>query len=469
MAEREYDFIAVGGGTAGLVSAVGARIFGARVALVEREALGGDCLWTGCVPSKALIASARLAHRMRHAERLGLRGAAPAHAFREVMLRMRAVRERVSEHDDPERFRRMGIDVLEGVARFAGRGRIEVDGVGALRSRRIVIATGSVPAAPPIPGLEEAGYLTHRTAFDQDALAPSITIVGGGPIGLEFAQVYARLGSRVTIVELLPRLLPREDPDVAEVVHSAFVAEGIAVETGVQVIRVERQHAEKVVVAEDGRRFAAAELFVATGRRPETASLALERAGIEAERSAVQVNDRLETSARGVWAAGDVTGGLQFTHVADYMAKVVVQNALFPLRKRADYSKVPWVTYTDPEVAHVGLSQEEAESRGATTHRYPFADLDRAIVDAETAGYVKISARRGHILGATVVGPTAGELLMPLVLAMQHGIRLPSLSATIFPYPTLVEGVKRTADAFQRARLEGAAAKLLKRVVRWRL
>lgn len=467
MAERTYDFVALGGGTAGLVSAVGARYLGARVALVEREALGGDCLWTGCVPSKALIASARLAYRMRHAEQLGLRGTSPAHAFREVMERMRAARARVSEHDHPERFRTLGIDVLLGEARFAGTERVEVDGTGVIRSPRIVVATGSLPTAPPVPGLEGAGYLTHRTAFDSDDLPPSIVILGGGPVGLEFAQVYARLGSRVTVLELLPRILPREDPDVAEALRAILVAEGIAVQTGVQAVRVERQNGHKVVLADDGRRFAAAQLFVAAGRRPATAGLELERAGIDSERGAVRVDARLRTSARGVWAGGDVTGGLQFTHVADYMAKLIVQNAFLPLKRRADYSTVPWVTYTDPEVAHVGLSQEEAEASGATTYTYPFADLDRAIVDARTAGFVKISARRGRILGATILGHAAGELITPLVLAMQHGITLSRLSGTIYPYPTFVEGVKRAADACQRARLDGTAGRLLRRVMKW--
>lgn len=467
MDDRTYDFVAIGGGTAGLVSAVGARYFGARVALLEREALGGDCLWTGCVPSKALIASARLAQRMRHAERLGLKGASPGHAFREVMERMRSARARVAKHDDPDRFRRLGIDVLMGEARFTGRGTLEVEGSGRIRASRIVIATGSLPAAPPIPGLEQAGYLTHMTAFAANDLPASITLIGGGPIGIELAQVYARLGSRVTVLEVLPQILPREDPDVAQTVRDALAREGICVETGVRATRVESGDGEKTVFAEDGRRFSAAELFVAAGRRPATATLDLERAGVQTDRGAVSVDRRLRTSASGVWAAGDVTGGLQFTHVADYMAKVVVQNALFPFKTSVDYATVPWVTYTDPEVAHVGLSEAAAAKQGATTFRYSFEDLDRAIVDAETTGYVKISARRGRILGATVVGLAAGELIFPLVLAMRQRIPLAGLSNTIFPYPTLMEGVKRTADAYQRTRLEGVGGRLLRRVARW--
>jgi pyruvate/2-oxoglutarate dehydrogenase complex dihydrolipoamide dehydrogenase (E3) component len=426
---ERYDLIAIGGGTAGLVTAAGGATLGLKVALVEREALGGDCLWTGCVPSKALIASAKLAQQIRDAERLGLSGAPPSLVFQQVMERMRAARERVAEHDDPARFRKMGVDVAFGAARLTSPQEVVVEGR-KLMSRRVVIATGALPTVPPIEGLAEAGYLTHATAFDQNELPAKIVILGGGPVGLEFAQVYSRLGARVEVVEMLPQLLPREDEDAARVVGETLDAEGVVIRTGVRVERVCAAEGEGKVV------------HVVTA----------------------------EGEVKGIWAAGDVTGGLQFTHVADYQAKLVLRNAVFPFAGKADYSSVPWVTYTDPEVARVGLTEDEAKARHGdiTTYRYDFADLDRAIVDAEARGFVKIVTRpKGKILGATVVASGAGNLIMPLVLAMRRGIRLPKLSQIVYPYPTMVEGVKRAADNYYREKFAGRSGSFLRKVVRW--
>jgi pyruvate/2-oxoglutarate dehydrogenase complex dihydrolipoamide dehydrogenase (E3) component len=468
MKELEYDLVAIGGGTAGLVTGAGAAYLGANAAIVEKTALGGDCLWTGCVPSKALIAAATVAHEMRTAGRWGLVEHAPLHSFGEVMERMRAARATVAHHDDPERFRKMGVDVLEGAARFLEPGLLDVEGVGRVRARRIVIATGAGPAVPPIPGLREAGFLTNESAFDQNELPATIAILGGGPIGLEFAQIYARLGARVTVIERDPDVLPGEDPDVARAIRALLAGEGIRFAVGTSVERVERSSDGKALFAAGGERFEAAEIFVATGRRPGTDGLELERAGVELDHGAVRVDAHLRTSAKGVWAAGDVAGGLQFTHVAEYMAKTVLQNALLPLKKKADFSGVPRVTYTDPEVAHVGLGQGEAEERGGRTFRYDFGDLDRAIADGRTEGFVKITAdRKGGIMGATIVGSGAGELIFPLVLARRNGIPLSKIADTIFPYPTRMEGIKRTADLYQRTRLEGAGGRILRKVVSW--
>jgi pyruvate/2-oxoglutarate dehydrogenase complex dihydrolipoamide dehydrogenase (E3) component len=464
----EYDMVSLGGGTAGLVSAAGATYLGLRAGLLEKSALGGDCLWTGCVPSKALIASSRLAHTMRSAEEWGLKGAAPGHVFADVMARMRRVRGDVAHHDDPERFRKMGVEVHFGGARFLGPGTLEVEGVGRIRSKRIVLATGAIPVIPPIPGLADTGYLTHMTAFDQDSLPPSITILGGGPIGLEFAQVYGRLGAEVTVVEMLPRLLTREDPDVAQLLQEILEREGITFRLGSRGTSVRAEGGLKLLTLEDGSEVASHEIFVAAGRKPHTEGLELEVAGVERVGPAVRVDDRLRTTAEGVWAAGDVTGGLQFTHVADSMAKTVLQNSIFPLKKRVDYGNIPRVTYTDPEVAQVGLGQEEGEARGGKTHTYPFNDLDRAMVDGESEGFVKVTAdKNGRILGATIVGHGAGELIMPLVLAKTHGLSLAKISGTVFPYPTRAEGVKRAADAFQRDRLAGTGGRILRKVVSW--
>lgn len=454
-----HDLVIIGGGTAGLVAAAGAAALGARVALVERERLGGDCLWTGCVPSKALIAAARRRH-------LGGRG-----DWAEAAAWMRSARARIATHDDPERFRAMGVDVVLSPARLAGAGRVEVaDRV--LRAPRVVIATGSLPVAPPIPGLEETGYLTHRTAFEQASLPPSIAVLGGGPIGLELAQTYARLGAKVTVLELLPEVLPTEDPEAGRLIRERLAAEGVTVRTGFRAVRVATDGAaKKMICGAQGERVTADEILVATGRRPDTAGLEAERAGVALERGAVRVNARLETTAPGIWAAGDVTGGLQFTHVADYMARLVVRNALTPLKATASYRVVPWVTYTDPEVARVGLTEADAVARGERVEvfRADFADLDRAIVDGATVGFAKIVARRdGRILGATIVGRGAGELIMEIVLAMRFHVPLQRLADVIHPYPTMSEIVRQAGNAWYRRRYGDTwRGRLLRRLVRW--
>jgi pyruvate/2-oxoglutarate dehydrogenase complex dihydrolipoamide dehydrogenase (E3) component len=453
-----HDIVIIGGGTAGLVTAAGAAALGARVALIERERLGGDCLWTGCVPSKALIAAARKRHLT------GRDGWAEAASW------MRDARTRIAKHDDPERFRAMGVEVFISQARLAGARRVETDGR-ALESKRIVIATGSSPTAPPIPGLAEVGYLTHLTAFEQETLSPRITILGGGPIGLEMAQTYGRLGAKVIVLELLPEVLPNEDPEVGRFIRERLAEEGVTVRTGFSAAHVLRDGPTKVVCGANGERIVADELFVATGRRANTADLDAERAGVALERGAVRVNARLETTQPGIWAAGDVTGGLQFTHVADSMARIVVQNALTPLKTKADYRVVPWVTYTDPEVARVGLTEAEAAARveGVLVFRSDFADLDRAIVDGATAGFAKIVTRRdGQILGATIVGRGAGELIMEVVLAMRFRIPLPKLDGVIHPYPTMSEITRRTAGSWYRRRYgDTFRGRLLRRLVRW--
>jgi pyruvate/2-oxoglutarate dehydrogenase complex dihydrolipoamide dehydrogenase (E3) component len=471
---ERFDLIAIGGGTAGLVTASGGASLGLRVALVERDALGGDCLWTGCVPSKALIASARLAHAMRHASSLGLHDASPSHVFETVMQRMRTARARVAEHDDPERFRKMGVDVIFGEARFVASDQIRVDGR-TLQSPRIVIATGAIPSVPPIGGLADAGYLTHMNAFDQKTLPARIAVVGGGPIGLEFAQVYRRLGAEVVVIEMLSQLLPAEEPKAAAILRDVLTREGIEIRTDAQLDLVETPDTgRKVLHLRNGlgRRetLLVDEIFVATGRRPDTGTLELEAGGIETTGGAVAVDDTLRSSVRGVWAAGDVAGGPQFTHVADYQAKLVLRNAIFPLSSRADYSTVPAVTYTDPEVARVGLTEAEARERygDVRVYGYEFADLDRAIVDGHTTGFVRVVTRgKGRIVGATIVATGAGELLMAIVVAMKQKMPLAKLSRVIYPYPTMVEAVKRTADAFYREKLDGRTGRLVRRVVRW--
>ncbi len=471
---ERFDLIAVGGGTAGLVTAAGGATLGLRVALVERAALGGDCLWTGCVPSKAAIAAARLAHHMRHAEQLGLVGASPAHAFDRVMARIHEARARVARHDDPERFRRLGVDVVFGEAEFRKRDVLAV-GERTLQAKRIVVATGAEASIPPIAGLADAAYLTYASAFEQTTLPRSLVILGGGPIGLEFAQVYRRLGAAVTVIEMLPQLLPREDASTAATLRSILEREGVVVHVGTRVERIEPQvDGHNVVTARSGSgdRIAVPcdSVFVATGRRASTANLGLDAIGVVTDNGAVVVDSALRSSVPGIWAAGDVAGGPQFTHVAEYQAKLVLRNAVFPFVSASDYSALPSVTYTDPEVAHVGVTGREARERygRVDVYRHSFADLDRAIVDGRDDGFVEIVTRsRGRIVGATVVGSGAGELLAPLVLAMRRNIPLPKLAQIVYPYPTMSEGIKRTADAYYRARLAGRSGAWLRRIVRW--
>ena len=466
---RAYDLVAVGGGTGGLVAAAGAAYLGMRPAIVEKTALGGDCLWTGCVPSKALIASARLARKMDQAAALGLRPSKGGDRdFRAVMERMRTARSTVAHHDDPERFRKMGVGVHFGAARFLDATTVEVEGVGRIRSKRIVLATGARPSTPPIPGLAEAGHWNHETVFDQNELPESVVVLGGGPIGLEFAQVFSRLGAKTTVLEMAPSILVREDPDVSAFMQRLLEAEGIGVRTGTTATRVRAENGRTAVETADGKAVAAGRVFVATGRRPCTDGLNLEAAGVRTERGAVVVDRWLRTSADSVWAVGDVTGGLQFTHVAEHMAKAALRNAVVPGRARVSYDHVPWVTYTDPEVARVGLGEAEAAAAGGTTYRYQMDDLDRAIVDATAVGFVKVSAdRRGKVLGATVVAHGAGEMILPLVMAKRHGLSLAQVADTTFPYPTMAEGVKRASGEYMRSRLDTLGGRALKRAIRW--
>ena len=465
---RQYDLVALGGGTGGLVAAAGGAYLGLRAAIVEKHALGGDCLWTGCVPSKALIASARLARRMNRAAGLGLAPGGERHDFRAVMERMRAARATVAHHDDPERFRKMGVGVHFGTARFLGPDAVEVEGEGVLRAKRFVVATGAVPAIPPVPGLADAGYWTYETVFDENELPASVAILGGGPIGVEFAQVFARLGSKVTVLEMAPSILVREDPDVAAFMHRLLEREGIEIRTGAAVSGVRTERGRAVAETGDGGSVTADRLFVATGRRPCTDDLDLEAAGIRTERGAVVVDDRLRTTSKTAWGVGDVTGALQFTHVAEQMAKVALRNSVLPAGTRIRYDNVPWVTFTDPEVAHVGMSEAEATAAGGTTYRYEMDDLDRAVVDGSAVGFVKISAdRKGKVTGATIVARGAGDLIMPLVLAKTHGLSLSRVANTVFPYPTMVEGVKRASGEYMRSRLDTASGRALKRVIRW--
>lgn len=467
-----HDLLILGGGTAGLVTAAGAAYLGARPVLIERDRLGGDCLWTGCVPSKALLASARAAAVRRDGSAFGLAGSAPAPSFGAVMAAMHAARRAIEPHDDPARFRALGVDVRVGAAEFAGPGEVVVRGE-RLRSRRIVVATGSRPAVPPIPGLEEAGYLTHATLFDLTVAPHAIAILGGGPIGVECAQFLARLGVSVTLLEAAPRILPGEDPEAAAVVSAALSADGVRVVAGVTIRRIGLDATQRVLAGHTGDGGAievrADTILVATGRVANVESLRLDRVGLLADPAGLAVDPYLATAAPGIWAAGDVTGSPCFTHWADHQARLVVRNALTPFPARLDRRLIPRVLYTDPELAQLGPSESEAcaAEPGARVWRYDFADLDRAITDRATAGFVKLlTTRRGRVLGATIVGAGAGELLAPVGLAIRQRLSVHALAEGIHPYPTLAEGVKRAAEQARRAELHGVGGRVLRWLVR---
>lgn len=469
--DDEFDLVAIGGGTAGLVTAAGAAQLGARTALVERDRLGGECLWTGCVPSKALIGSARIAEAFRRAADFGLDPTEPEVDTAAVLESVRAVRSRIQPHDDPERFRAMGVDVVHGEARFASPREIVADGR-RLRARKIVIATGSRPAIPPIPGLEETGYHTHETAFDRERLPGSVIVLGGGPIGVEFAQAYVRLGVQATLVEMEPRILPREDEEVTERLRPMLEREGVRILTGRRAVSAARAGAGvELAVQEAGREggpgdggreaLRADEILVATGRRPNVESLGLEAAGVETGPEGVAVDDRLRTSRGHVFAVGDVTGGLRFTHVADHEARAVIRNALFPFPSKVSYEGVPWCTFTEPAVARVGLTEPEAREREGDAVRvftYDLAGLDRAIADRAAEGCVKlVTDRRGRLLGGHILAPEAGTMIAEVALAVKHGLRVADLSGLVHAYPTMSEGVRRAADLWYRTKLTDRA------------
>lgn len=465
-----YDLAVIGGGTGGLVAAAGAAMLGAKVILFEREVLGGDCLWTGCVPTKALIRSARIYHAARNGAELGLPALEPRADFGRVMERMRAVQARIEPHDSPERFRGLGVDVVLEDARLVGDRRVRSESRD-VEARRILVATGSRSVAPPVEGLEAVGYMTHVDAVRRDEAPESLLILGAGAIGLEFAQIYARFGVAVTVLEMADRILPGEDPEMTAALRVLLEAEGIVIETGVRVERAERASGQKVLHGGD-RAFRAEEILVATGRRPNVEDVGLEEAGVEVGRQGIVVDDALRTSRPHIFASGDVTGKHMFTHVADYQSKLVVGNALLPLVKRkADYAAVPWVIYTDPELARVGLTESEARDRHGDSiqvYRFGFDDLDRAIIDGEAHGVVKLVAdRRGRLLGAHILAADAGSLIAGPILALREGIKLGSVAQAIFPYPTMPEGVQRAAGALYKAKLDGLGGTLLRRLVRW--
>ncbi|CAN5789280.1 mercuric reductase [soil metagenome] len=470
-----YNVVVLGAGTAGLVSAVGAAGLGAKVAIVERRLMGGDCLNFGCVPSKGLLRAARAVEEARNAGAFGVRIETPFIAdFSAAMERMRRLRAKISHNDSAHRLAELGVDVFIGEARFVATDAIEVDGQ-RLAFSRAVIATGTRPAVLPVPGLAEVGFLTNETVFSLTKLPPRLIVIGAGPVGCEMAQAFRRFGSEVTLVSHGPRLLRGEDADAAAVLSRRFQREGIRTVLGARILRIERRSEGKVVIYENqssGGEVAGDEILVAVGREPNLEGLGLEAAGVEFDPRGVKVDDRLRTTNRRVYAAGDICSSYKFTHVADAMARVALQNALFFGRKKASELVIPWCTYTDPEVAHVGLYEEEAQERGfdVTTLTVPIEEIDRAILDGDDEGFARIHAEKksGRVLGATLVASHAGEMIGEMSLAITAGLSLATVGKTIHPYPTQVEVWKRLGDAWSRTRLTPRVRGLFERYLRWR-
>lgn len=473
-----YNLVVVGAGTAGLVSAIGAAGLGAKVALVERHLMGGDCLNVGCVPSKTLIRAARAAADVRDAAGFGVMVPAGVRVdFGAVMERVRRVRAQISPNDSARRMRdQYGIDVFLGDGRFVARDAVEVNGL-RLNFARAVIATGARASVPTIPGLAGAGFLTNETVFNLTELPPRLAVLGGGPIGCELAQAFARLGSSVTIIETEKQFLPREDPDAVVALVSALERDGVNIRLDTTLARVEARQHEKVLHLESGGRSSTLEvdtILVGVGRTPNVEGLGLETAGVRVGKGGIEVDDHLQTANEQIFAAGDVCSPFKFTHAADFMARAVIQNALFGFagKMRVSRLNIPWCTYTDPEIAHVGLSERDAKAQGidVKTFTVEMSDVDRAIAEGDESGFVKIHVRKGsdEILGATVVSRHAGETISEITTAMTAKLGLGKLAAVIHPYPTQAEAIRKAGDQFNRTRLTAGRAKLLRRYFEWR-
>jgi len=473
----EADLCIIGAGSGGLSVAAGAAQMGARVVLIEKGKMGGDCLNSGCVPSKALIAAAAAADAVRHAGRFGVNGHEPAVDFPRVHDHVHGVIAAIAPHDSVERFEGLGVTVIQAVARFSGPREVAA-GDTHVRARRFVVATGSTPAVPPIPGLESVPYFTNETIFDLAERPEHLIVIGGGPIGAELAQAQRRLGARVSLLEMF-KVLGKDDPEVTAIARRRLAADGVEIHEGISIKAVSKQgNAIAVTIEENGAEatLSGSHLLVATGRKATVEGLGLDAAGVAYTAKGIAVDRRLRSSNKRVFAVGDVAvveglGALQFTHLAGYHAGIVIRNALFKLPARANYDALPWVTYTDPEIAHVGLTEAQARERHGdrvTVVTAPFAENDRARTERATEGLVKVVVGpRGRILGASIVGRHAGELLQPWVLAIGQGLKIGAMANMIAPYPTLGEASKRAAGNYYTPTLFSERTKKIVRFLQW--
>jgi pyruvate/2-oxoglutarate dehydrogenase complex dihydrolipoamide dehydrogenase (E3) component len=465
------DICVIGAGSAGLSVAAGAAQLGAETVLIEAHKMGGDCLNYGCVPSKSLLAAAHAAEAQRRAGRFGVQANEPAIDFRAVHDHIHGVIAAIAPHDSEARFAGLGVRVLRAQARFTGPREVAA-GDFRIQARRFVIAAGSTPLVPPLPGLERVPYLTNETVFDLVERPRHLLVIGGGPIGVELAQAFRRLGAAVSVVEMAT-LLPKDDPELVQIVRQRLHDEGVALHERTRVIAVEPTPDGVALLTEsDGNkaRIDGSHLLIAAGRRANIAGLDLAAAGIAHSATGITVDSHLRTSNRRVYAIGDAVGGLQFTHLAGYHAGIVIRHALFRLPARVDLRRVPWVTYSDPELAQVGLTEAAARAAGRPVQvlRWSFADNDRAQTERATAGLVKaVVTPRGRILGATIAGAHAGELILPWVLAMANNLKIGALATMIAPYPTLGEASKRAAGSFYTPKLFTKRTQRLVRFLRW--
>jgi pyruvate/2-oxoglutarate dehydrogenase complex dihydrolipoamide dehydrogenase (E3) component len=474
-----YNVVVIGAGTAGLVTAAIAAALGAKVALIERHLMGGDCLNVGCVPSKGMIRAARAWAWMRESEEFGLH--APdgiKRDFGAAMARMRKIRSRISHTDSAHRFTSLGVDVFFGDGRFTGADAIEVAGM-TLHFSKAVICTGARAAAPPIPGLEQAGYLTNETVFSLTELPRRLGVIGAGPIGCELAQAFARFGSQVYLVETLHGLLPKEDRDAADILETSMRRDGIHILCCGKKLSIAKTNGEvRLIVDSHGQHYDVPvdNILVGAGRSPNVEGLGLDAVGIEHDTTGIRVNDRLQTTNPKIFAAGDVCSQYKFTHAADAMAQLVIQNALFPHPFGLGYGSthsliIPWCTYTDPEIAHVGLYEKDAEEQGIPidTFTHHLHEVDRALLDGEDAGFARVHVKKGtdKILGATIVASHAGDLISEYTLAMKGGLGLNVIAGTIHPYPTQAEVIKKTANAWRKTTLTERKKHFLRKLFAW--
>ena len=449
----KVDICIIGAGSAGLSVAAGAAQLGAKTVLIEAGKMGGDCLNTGCVPSKSLLAAAKAAETVRKSSIYGVEASEPSVNFQRVHDYVHSVIAGIAPHDSVERFTELGCKVIKARGAFVDDNTVAAGGQ-IVKARRFVVATGSRAAVPPIPGLDKVPFFTNESIFENVVLPEHLIVIGAGPIGCEMAQAHRRLGTRVTLVDL-GSMMPKDDPEAVEVVRQRFIAEGIEIIEAVKVLRVDKIDAGVAVVVEDKgqkRSVDGSHLLIATGRHPNVENLGLDAAGVRYSPKGIEVDARLRSSNKRIFAAGDVAGSYQFTHIAGYHAGIVIRNALFRLPAKTSNKAVPWVTYTDPELAHVGLSESEARaSHGDTIKivRAEFSGNDRAQADNSKQGFLKgVVSKRGHILGATIVGAHAGELILPWVLAITKDLKIGDLAGVIAPYPTLSEITKRSAGSF---------------------
>ena len=477
--EGRYNLVVIGAGTAGLVTAAGAAGLGAKVALIERSLMGGDCLNVGCVPSKGVISAARAAAAARNAREFGVNVPHDVKVdFGAAMQRMRRLRARISPNDSAKRFRDLGVDVYFGDARFVSSNSVEVDGT-KLNFKRAVIATGARAAAPSIPGLDSVDYLTNENLFSLTELPRRLGVIGAGPIGCEMAQSFAQFGSEVFLVEAEHGILPREDRDAAEIVQSRMTRDGVKLLCCGKNLAIrssddnEKKGRIRLTVESHGTGYDEPidKLLVSVGRAPNVETLNLEAVGVAYHKKGVTVNDRMQTTNPMIYAAGDVCSPYQFTHVADFMARIVIQNALFKGRKKSSSLIIPWSTYTSPEIAHVGLYEHQAKEQNIAIDTYiqKFHDVDRAILDGEDDGFVKVHVKKGtdKIVGATIVATHAGDMIPEITLAMTHGLGLGKIGSTIHPYPTQAEAIRRLGDQYSRTRLTPFVKSLFRKWLAW--